>query len=80
MTGDDLMVIDDRIALIRRDFPHVEVSCRRIHEVGEQFGITGTLVSDLNGGHSIGFERNRFESSYATRFNRSVGLYFSWRP
>jgi hypothetical protein len=25
-------------------------------------------------------ERNRFESSYATRFNRSVGLYFGWRP
>ena len=25
-------------------------------------------------------ERNRFESSYAARFKRSVGLYFAWRP
>jgi hypothetical protein len=25
-------------------------------------------------------ERNRFESSYATRLNRSAGLYFGWRP
>jgi hypothetical protein len=25
-------------------------------------------------------ERNRFESSYATRFKRSVGRYFAWRP
>jgi acetyl esterase len=25
-------------------------------------------------------ERNRFESSYAARFKRSVGLYVAWRP
>ena len=25
-------------------------------------------------------ERNRFELSYATCFNRSVDLYFGWRP
>src|SRR5882724_5437639 len=25
-------------------------------------------------------ERNRFESSYATRLNRAVGLYLGWRP
>ena len=26
------------------------------------------------------FERNRFELSYATRLNRTVGLYFGLRP
>jgi hypothetical protein len=28
----------------------------------------------------IANERNRFESSYAARFKRSVGLYVAWRP
>ncbi len=29
---------------------------------------------------SIAAERDRFESSHATRLNRAVGLYFGWRP
>ena len=28
----------------------------------------------------IQFERDRFTSSYATRFNGAVGLYGGWRP
>ena len=28
----------------------------------------------------VRLERNRFESSYATRLNRGAGLYFGWRP
>jgi hypothetical protein len=41
------------------------------------------LSSNAELGHyleSMSLERDHFESSYATRLNRSVGLYFGLRP
>jgi hypothetical protein len=47
--------------------------------------LQGLVIEDdrFADGESLGHssvERNRFELSYATCFNRSVDLYFSWRP
>ena len=38
-----------------------------------------SALTGLLGAVTMGVERNRFESSYATRLNRAVGLYFGLR-
>jgi hypothetical protein len=56
MAGDDVRVVHAGVALIGRDFPHIKVLGRGIHEVRQEFGITGILVADFNRCNHIGFD------------------------
>jgi hypothetical protein len=65
---------------VANELPEVEapnrgVACCQGGSVGFHAALT-----ELASVFGMADERNRFESSYAARFKRSVGLYVAWRP
>jgi hypothetical protein len=81
----------DTIGAVHRDMPERGVAPgglgRRTKEVTMTTKLvalvllclmTGTAMAQVT--ELMSKERNRFELSYATCLNRSVDLYFGWRP
>jgi hypothetical protein len=69
MAGDHVSIVDTGVALIRRDFVHVEVGCGGVHKVWQELRITRIFFTDFDGGHDV-----RFDTTHQMHFHPFVLL------